>query len=114
MKKVRANTAVLSTRLDHRTLATIYKWYQSEGANIKSKSELLAQAVQDFCEILITNEVVKPVTELDMAIQVLNMLDIKTQKKNLIEALDMNKLVENNKTESELFDAFKEMEKQDD
>jgi hypothetical protein len=50
MKSTR--TAVLEVRCDARAMAALLLFYQKEGVAIRSKSELIANALDDFVELL--------------------------------------------------------------
>jgi hypothetical protein len=51
----RPKTAVLLTRCDLRSIATIAKFYQSRGIELSSKSGLVSRCVEDFCDLLVNN-----------------------------------------------------------
>lgn len=60
-------TAVVQTRLDVRTLATLYGFYKEHGIVVRNKSELLNIVCEDYLSILERNNVAERIEETSAA-----------------------------------------------
>ena len=68
------NTAVFEVRCDVRTLAGLALFYRKKGVDIRSKSELGRNALEDFLTILIENELASEVENSSDALSLLESL----------------------------------------
>ena len=62
------STIPLNTRIDIRDLATLVRFYKDQGAMMVSRSGLLRRALQDYIQILVSNEKVDPSTDVEQSL----------------------------------------------
>lgn len=79
----RPHTALITSRYDAKALATIVKFYHSQGVHIQNKSTLPTQIIYDFEKILIMNNMVEPFTDTQVAKQYLETLGMDVVAKSV-------------------------------
>jgi len=88
-------THVLTTRVDGRHLATLASFWHERGEPVRTFSELIRLSIEEFTELLVTNDMVDFISSHSDAIDVLQRLGLtsgKLNKRNVMNVLTKESL----------------------
>lgn len=74
--KGRPKTAVLSTRADIRSIATLAAFYESKGVRVTSRSNLLYIIIEDYSDLLVKKGLSPKIDSTVEAMQILSSLSL--------------------------------------
>ena len=109
------NTAVFEVRCDVRVLAGLALFYRKRGVDIRSKSELGRNALEDFLTILVENELASEVENSSDALSLLESLGYGSVNRSgrgrraLLESLKVEGLADGPAPEETKVDATKDL-----
>ena len=109
------NTAVFEVRCDVRVLAGLALFYRKRGVDIRSKSELGRNALEDFLTILVENELASEVENSSDALSLLESLGYGSVNRSgrgrraLLESLKVEGLADSPAVEETKVDATKDL-----
>jgi hypothetical protein len=89
-----AKTYQINARVDIKELASLHEMYTRLGTTFRSQADLIRQIIRDFHTIMEKQDQVSPITQTDLAIQIMKDCGmgngIKITKKALIDSINMD------------------------